>query len=142
MNEDQISKPKRRRAALVLFVAVIALALFLGSAFFLIRAFVSSGITRSPDNMFGDQNLKTAVALIELHKVRYGKYPGSLSELRFTGHWDQIAIQSVSYYPSADRATYYVEVERGWIGKPDLVMPEEFWRGTGYSTALKPAGEH
>jgi hypothetical protein len=40
---------------------------------------------KGPDNMFGDQHLKTAVALIELHKVRYGKYPDSLRDLRFTG---------------------------------------------------------
>jgi len=88
--------------------------------------------------MFGDQHLKTAVALIELHKVRYGKYPGSLVDLRFTGQWDQIALQSVSYYPNADRSAYYIEVNRGWIGKPTLEMPAEFWAGTGYSAALKP----
>jgi hypothetical protein len=34
----------------------------------------TSGITRPLDNMFGDQVFKTTVALIELHKVRYGKY--------------------------------------------------------------------
>ena len=88
--------------------------------------------------MFGDQHLKTAMALIELHKVRYGKYPGSLVDLRFTGQWDQIALQSVSYYPNADRSAYYIEVNRGWIGKPTLEMPAEFWAGTGYSAALKP----
>jgi len=88
--------------------------------------------------MFGDQNLKTAVALIELHKVRFGRYPSSLQDLRFTGQWDQIALQSVSYYPSPDRSAYYIEVERGWIGKPTLQMPDEFWKGTGYSAALKP----
>ena len=27
----------------------------------------------------------------------------------------------------------------GWIGKPDLKMPDEFWRGTGYDRSLKPA---
>lgn len=88
--------------------------------------------------MFGDQNLKTAVALIELHKVRYGKYPGSLNDLKFTGQWDQIALNSVEYYPNADRTRYYVEVERGWIGKPSLQMSNEFWQGTGYDPSLKP----
>jgi hypothetical protein len=89
--------------------------------------------------MFGDQHLKTTVALIELHKVRFGKYPSSLSDLKFTGQWDQIALRSVRYYTNANRTAYYVEVERGWIGKPDLEMPAEFWRGTGYTTSLKPA---
>jgi hypothetical protein len=88
--------------------------------------------------MFGDQHLKTTVALIELHKVRYGKYPDSLSDLKFTGQWDQIALQSVTYYPNADRTAYYVEVERGWAGKPNLEMPDGFWKGTGYSASLKP----
>jgi hypothetical protein len=39
-----------------------------------LRSVISSGATAGPDQMFGDQHLKTAVALIELHKVRYGHY--------------------------------------------------------------------
>lgn len=91
--------------------------------------------------MFGDQNLKTAVALIELHKVRYGRYPDSLRDLKFTGLWDQSGLQSVRYYPNVDRTAYYIEVERGWVGMPKLQMPPEFWQGTGYSEALKPAAK-
>jgi len=97
-----------------------------------------SGITREMDNKFGDQHLKTVVALIELHKVRFGSYPGSLRELKFTGDWDQIALRSVRYYPNAARTAYYIELESGWIGRPDLKMPDEFWRGTGYDASLKP----
>jgi len=104
----------------------------------MIHTLAASGITKGPDNMFGDQHLKTAVALIELHKVRYGKYPDSLQDLKFTGQWDQIALQSVSYHPNADRSAYYIQVERGWVGKPTLEMPDEFWKGTGYSAALRP----
>jgi hypothetical protein len=63
-----------------------------------------------------------------------------LRDLKFTGQWEQIALQSVRYYTNADRTAYYVEVETGWIGKPNLMkMPDEFWRGTGYTTSLKPA---
>lgn len=97
-----------------------------------------SGITKSQDNLFGDQDLKSAVALIELHKVRFGKYPNSLADLKYLGAWDPIWVQSVSYYPNADRTAYYIEVKRGWIGKPDLKMPDEFWQGTGYDPNLKP----
>jgi hypothetical protein len=100
-------------------------------------AVLGSGITAGPDEMFGDQNLKTAVALIELYKVRYGKYPDSLRDLKFTGQWDQLAINSVRYTSNADRTKYYVEVERGWIGKPKLNMPDEFWQGTGYDPSLR-----
>jgi hypothetical protein len=102
------------------------------------RSILASGITRGPDNMFGDQHLKTAVALVEFHKVRYGKYPATLQDLKFTGQWDQIALQSVRYYPNPDLTGYYIEVQRGWIGKPSLEMPDDFWRGTGYSASLKP----
>jgi hypothetical protein len=91
--------------------------------------------------MFGDQHLKTAVALIELHKVRYGKYPDTLRDLKFTGQWDQLALQSVAYYRSADGSHYYVEVRRGWVGKPTLQMPDGFWQGTGFSEAVKPKSE-
>jgi hypothetical protein len=133
-----LNPPKKRRNLLIVaLVGVAFLVCAVGTAF-LIRSLIASGITKGPDNMFGDQNLKTAVALIELHKVRYGKYPDSLQDLRFIGQWDQIALNSVSYYPNENHSAYYIEVERGWIGKPTLEMPDEFWKGTGYSVALKP----
>jgi hypothetical protein len=134
----QVPVQKRSRVALIIgLVSGGVLILFLVGVLIL-HSIITSGITKGPDNMFGDQNLKTAVALIELHKVRYGKYPGSLNDLKFTGQWDQIALNSVEYYPNADRTRYYVEVERGWIGKPSLQMSNEFWQGTGYDPSLKP----
>ena len=103
------------------------------------HSLIASGITKGPDNLFGDQHLKTAVALIELHKTRHGRYPASLDDLKFTGEWDQIALRSVRYYPNSDGTAYFIEVERGWIGKPKLEMPVEFWKGTGYSPSLRPS---
>jgi len=88
------------------------------------------------DEKFGDQHLKTAVALVELHKIRYGRYPNALSDLRFVGEWDGIALNSVSYHANDAGTRYCIEVERGWIGKPRLQMPAEFWRGTGYDPSL------
>jgi hypothetical protein len=131
------SAPKRRRGLLIagIFGGLLILLLIVYLVF---RSIVDSGITKGPDNMFGDQHLKTVVALLELHKVRYGKYPDTFRDLKFVGQWDGIALRSVSYYPSADRTRYYVEVQRGWIGKPSLEMPDEFWQGTGYSSSLKP----
>jgi hypothetical protein len=128
----------RKRLFIIIIVISVGVIVFVTGAILAVRSVVESGITRGPDNLFGDQHLKTAVALIELHKVRFGKYPGSLSDLKFTGQWDQIALQNVLYYPNADRTAYYIEVERGWIGKPDLEMSDAFWRGTGYSKSLKP----
>src|SRR5262245_46146404 len=78
---------------------------------------LQSGVTRPMDNLFGDQHLKTVVALVELHKIRYGRYPKSLRDLRFTGEWDALAISSTSYCASEDGLAYYVEVQEGWVGK-------------------------
>jgi hypothetical protein len=97
-----------------------------------------SGVTRVFDNQFGDQHLKTTVALVELHKVRYGTYPHALSDLRFTGDWDQIALQSVSYCVAADGQSYFVDVTRGWMGRPDLKPPPEFWQRTGFNAKIGP----
>jgi hypothetical protein len=131
---------KRRSYFIIALITVVALVVLIGGTL-MIRSILASGITAGPDNMFGDQNLKTAVALIELHKVRYGQYPDSLGDLKFTGQWDQLALNSVSYHPNPDHTAYYIEVERGWIGKPTLKMPDEFWKGTGYDAALKPKTE-
>jgi hypothetical protein len=123
---------------IILIISVTSLVLMIAGVV-AYRSIIASGITRTFDDQFGDQHLKTAVALIEMHNVRYGKYPDSLKDLKFTGGWDQLALQSVRYVPSPTRDAYYIEVERGWVGKPDLAMPPEFWKGTGYSASLKPA---
>ena len=81
------------------------------------------------DAQFGDQHFKTAIALIELHKVRFGTYPDSLSELRFLGSWDLIALSSVKYARLADG--YELDVVQGWVGRPELTYPREFWNGLG-----------
>ena len=98
---------------------------------------IRSGITAGPDQMFGDQHLKTAVAVIELHKVRTGSYPEAMSDIQFAGAWDGLALSRVSYRTSADRTAYYVEVERGWLAKPVLEISEGFWTGTGYDPSLE-----
>ena len=121
----------------VLLLVGLALAFFaaVGVGLYLL---LTSGVTRPIDNMFGDQHLKTTVALVELHKTRYGVYPRSPSELKFTGEWDMTGLGSVSYCASADGKSYYVDVRRGWAAKPELTMPAEFWQGTGFSRALGP----
>ena len=141
-NENPPPLPhEKSRSGLWAFLIVCAVlgALLIGGVI-AYRSIIASGITRGFDNKFGDQHLKTAVALIELHKVRFGRYPDSLRDLKFTGDWDQIALMNVRYYPSPNRDAYYIEVERGWMGKPTFTMPAEFWKGTGYSPSFKPAG--
>jgi hypothetical protein len=83
----------------------------------------------SPDEKFGDQHFKTAVSLIELHRVRFGEYPASLEDLRFTGEWDPIALHSVEY--RRVEKGYELNLTRGWMQVPDLSYPPEFWHGLG-----------
>jgi hypothetical protein len=115
------------------FLAVAFLALLAG-AYWVSK----SGVTRPLDNMFGDQHLKTTVALVELHKIRNGLYPISLSELKFVGDWDRIALASVTYCAANDQKSYFVEVHRGWVGKPSFELPTDFWKNTGFSKDLGP----
>jgi len=132
--------PPLRRQSSRVWIAAIAGAVLLCCAIGVIVIVVvaRSGITRPIDNVFGDQHLKTVVALVELHKVRFGEYPRALSDLRFTGGWDAIHIQSVSYCAADDRRSYYVDVARGWAFKPNATQSPDFWRGTGFNPALGP----
>jgi hypothetical protein len=139
--QDPPPLPRKKSRAwlwILLIIGGLSIARLIGGivAYRSISAF---GITRSFDNKFGDQHLKTAVALIELHKVRFARYPDSLRDLKFTGEWDQIALMSVRYYPSAKRDAYYIVVERRWMGKPTFTMPPEFWSGREPMNNQSPA---
>jgi hypothetical protein len=81
------------------------------------------------DATFGDQNFKTAIALIELYRVRHGTYPAKLSDLDFSGGWDALALNSVAYR-RLDNG-YELNITRGWVGKPTLAYPAAFWKGLG-----------
>jgi len=132
-------RSSRKSPARIIITILACIVVIGGVGIFLVIQYVrASGITRPFDDQFGDQHLKTTVALLELHKLRYGRYPQSLRDLRFTGQWDQLWLEGMRYAVSPDGAKYYVEVERGWIGKPVLSYPPQFWQGTGYSPTLKP----
>ena len=87
------------------------------------------GMTEGVDAQFGDQHFKTAISLIELHKLRTGAYPESLKDLKFTGQWDAIALSAVEYHRL--ETGYELNVTRGWVGKPEMSYPPEFWKGLG-----------
>ena len=82
------------------------------------------------DNKFGDQHFETVIALVELHKVRYGEYPASLEDLKYVGDWDRIALGSVAYRRLPDGG-YALDVVRGWVGQPEVAYPPDFWQGLG-----------
>ena len=98
----------------------------------LVAVAILSGCGRVRDEAnakFGDQHFKTAVALVELHRLRVGSYPASLTELRYTGDWDAIALSAVEYERLPDG--YRLDVVRGWVGAPELSYPPDFWQGLG-----------
>lgn len=75
--------------------------------------------------------------MIELHNIRLGEYPASLKDLKFTGDWDQIALNGVEYKRVGNG--YELNVVRGWVGKPELKYPDEFWKGVGLiKSNMKP----
>jgi hypothetical protein len=134
-------RKKKRIIGFLIAGSVLILVLVIVCFVLAVRFVSEHGLTEPIDRKFGDQNLKSTVALLELHKVRFGKYPDSLKDLKYTGEWDKLWLNGTSYYPSSDRLSYYVEVHRGWVGKPTLVMPEGFWQNTGYDATLKPKKE-
>ena len=82
------------------------------------------------DRQFGDQHFKTAIALIELHKIRFGEYPATLDSLKYVGDWDQIIWTSVEYQRL--ETGYELNLTKGWTGKPEsLNYPDDFWNGLG-----------
>ena len=93
----------------ILLLVAVVVALMAAAGATAIYLLLRSGITRPIDNKFGDQHLKTTVALVELHKTRFGQYPEQLSDLRFTGDWDAIALHRTEYCTNSDQTAYYVE---------------------------------
>jgi len=95
----------------------------------LFMAVASCSVKQQADAMFGDQHFKTAIALVELYKVRHGTYPEALSDLDFVGDWDKGALMAVEYHRLPDG--YELNVTHGWVGRPTLRYPAQFWNGLG-----------
>jgi hypothetical protein len=74
-----------------------------------------------------DQLFKTAVGLIELHRLRFDAYPSSPRDLRFLGTRDRFALEVVEYRRLSDG--YALDLIGG--GEPLLAYPPEFARGLG-----------
>jgi hypothetical protein len=135
--------PGQKIAVTVVSSLVVGAAILGVTGFFVARrvatAFASSFTSSGIDNQFGDQWLKSAVAQLELHKLRYGRYPKTLQDLRYLSPMDASILYNVAYYPNGDLTAYYLEVRSGFLGKPNLEYPDEFWQGTGFRKGLKPA---
>ena len=85
--------------------------------------------------MMADWEFKKAIAQIELHKVRYGSYPNSLSELKFISPMDSSMVVYIDY--TSYDSMYELNLKKeyfsfeGDIERVDLKYPAEFWKGLG-----------
>ncbi len=98
----------------------------------------SCALEEFANQTFGDQHIKTSIALIELHKVRYGQYPEDLDDLKHLGGWDQLHLKNVEYRRLGDG--YELNLTGGWSRAPsELEYPPDFWQGLGLVRSnLKP----
>jgi hypothetical protein len=131
-------KRSNKVAFIVIGAGMAAVALMVVLLPFITKRSGLCAYTSMIDNKFGDQHLKTVVALLELYRARHDRYPDRLSDLDFVGDWDRIALNVTAYHPNDTRTRYHVEVTRGWLCSPNLSYPPEFWNGTGYDASLKP----
>ncbi|MDZ7741238.1 MAG: hypothetical protein U5Q03_05680 [Bacteroidota bacterium] len=91
---------------------------------------VPDELNEQAGRQFGDQHFKSAIALVELHKTRFGEYPASLDSLRFLGSWDNMFFHSVEY--ERLDSGYALNIKEVWMGKmPGLDYPPEFFEGLG-----------
>lgn len=86
--------------------------------------------TKEAGQKFNDQYFKTAIALIELHKLRFGSYPSHLDSLKYLGEWDQGIHAAVVYAPLDSGYTLDAKPMLP-DQKIDLKFPPEFWKGLG-----------
>jgi hypothetical protein len=88
-----------------------------------------TNLSRTVEADLADQYFKAAIALIELHKTRFGEYPKSISDIKYVGGLDVDALRHVDYKP---RDTGYVLNLVGYdMVLDNLNYPEEFWQGLG-----------
>jgi hypothetical protein len=76
-----------------------------------------------------DWHFKIVIADIELHKVRTGAYPETLSDLKFISKEDLRAISGVSY--TRLDTGYELNFARNRTAEQLPHYPKEFWQGLG-----------
>ena len=93
---------------------------------FLFTACALDKIKSEAEAQFSDQYFKTAIALIELHRIRTGEYPESLQDIEFSGDWDQSMYTFVLYKKLNDG--YELDLVQDYH---DITYPKKFWNGLG-----------
>ncbi|MCR6639884.1 MAG: hypothetical protein NVV82_13115 [Sporocytophaga sp.] len=86
--------------------------------------------------MMAEMEFKKAIAEIELHKLRNGRYPNSLSELKFLSPMDSSMISNVDY--TRLDSVYELNLKMEFVSLDEketepikLQYPDEFWAGLG-----------
>lgn len=96
---------------------------------------MAEGLKES-SRMMADMNFKHAINSIELHKLRTGIYPDSLTQIEFISAFDISALASVEYH-KLDSGYELNNIARyqGMNGKQGdtiaLEYPDNFWTGLG-----------
>jgi hypothetical protein len=83
--------------------------------------------------------MNRGVGLIELHRARYGRCPGTLSDLRFLSGFDRAELGGLEYASSDDGTAFYVAIARELPGADGVSWPDGYWEGTGYDPSLRAA---
>jgi hypothetical protein len=100
-----------------------------------IKQQMTEGI-RQMQKLSADQDFKKAIGNIELHKLRFGEYPDSLSELKFIGPLDSGFFNAVQYHKldsgyELNLKSSFVPLKEGANSTIILKYPDEFWHGLG-----------
>jgi hypothetical protein len=85
----------------------------------------------------GTKALNRGVGLIELHAARYGRYPATLSDLKFLSSLDRAELGWLEYAASDGGDAYYLAIARELDGAEEITWPAEYWAGTGYDAGLR-----
>lgn len=82
-----------------------------------------------------DQTFRKTLGEIELHKLRYGKYPSSLTEIKFLNKMDSVNFHSVEYrlLDSGYELNLHQKAAslNGQQTEITWEYPDEFWQGLG-----------
>ena len=91
--------------------------------------------------LVADQQFKQVLGQVELHKLRFGRYPESLGEIKFLSAFDSAAIRAVEYIllDSVYELNYVGNGVTDLNGQtqyvPDITYKDEFWQGLGCSAS-------
>jgi len=100
-----------------------------------VREKINQGMQKS-QQILADQEFKKAIANIELHKLRNGEYPESLSDLQFLSAMDSSIFSMVEYHKldagyELNTKMQFPNLDGKNAHEVKLHYPPEFWKGLG-----------